>query len=260
MRKGFKMIRRLSMAAAAIGAALTLMTGSGLFSLVEDSVTSRANLAESGTYAHDVKAAVVGGAGLTLQGCPPDNIPNDQLGPFGYRDGPIPAVVQGPLTSLQPAPMTVELDRASSADSTAKVCIKNFGRRGGALVVGFPGERVLQTETACSTRESPADTSCGSGTGELAAVTAVGWAVEPTGSSASCRSSGLVSFDSYRSSPQLISSYLAPGQVCVIRFRIGLDPEASESAKLLAQTDRVQWDIAFTLRDPLSINPQELPQ
>lgn len=222
-------MRRLVVTASGTAMALTLLIGAGVLSLVQDSATSQDNTVASGTYVHDVRVAPVS---------PSASCPTDLR---QYSDGPIAAVVRAPGAA------TVTPGSNLALSSTVSVCVRNFGSHTGRLLVGFPINQVIQTESACSPGEAAEDTSCGSGHGELAGLMRITW--HELGSSP-CETTGFRSFGQYIIGPVVLSAGLPPTGVCKLGAFFGMDPEASETANVRAQTDRVQWDIIFTLQDP----------
>lgn len=219
--------------AAAAGGTLALLLGSGFIALVSDSITSPGNDVTSGTYAaqgsHDVKAAVIN----DLTNC-------DAMTPL--TDGPLSAVITGVPINLAGTSYFQETD----------FCIRNDGTQPGRLIGTITS--TVDTETACSTGEIDAgDASCGMGSGELSPV--LRWMMpswQPPGvtgyTSLSCLGdsnsqpflmAGAVSLD----------NDIAPGETCRVYLAIQVDPNAGDTAKLVAQTDQLQFTIQFTLQD-----------
>lgn len=223
------MTRKLTTAAAALGAALTLVMGSGLIAITSDSVRSNDNRVESGTFAlpaHDIKAAQTN----SFAAC------NNAT----YEDGPISVLIttDGP---------NFELD--GTGTTPIFVCLRNAGTQAGRLRMSF--ENVADTEVgSCQPSESDAsggaDTTCEDGDqGELKGHLFVQIVATNDGGCFS-QTPGFISIET---TPGTLSDSLGSGDTCRLRMAIVRDPNATDSQKLAAQTDRVQWDMVFTLED-----------
>jgi hypothetical protein len=222
------MRRKVTLTIAAIGGALSLLLGSGLISLVSDSVTSEANSLESGTFSpasYDLKLARV----LT-ESCAA--VPYDS-----YQDGPLTALFTNG---------TLDLSQGRSNVNRIEVCLRNLGNGVGKLVAS--NGNYIETEIGgCEPSESEAgDTTCGDGDhGELFGVLSSNFFVSPLhDSSPSCTGAA-----GHISSQLVLDQDLAPGESCRIVVDYRVDPTVSDNDRLLAQTDRLQWDITFTLED-----------
>jgi len=208
-------------ALAALGTVVVLLTGSGLVSLLSDSVTVTGNQAESGSLpSHDVQAAIV----ATTADC----------ASAGYTDGPVAAAIDA------------DVDLASGANLPRSVmCIKNNGTANGRLVMSF--ENVVEVEVgACTASEAAVDTSCADADpGELSQVLQLHQTVADVNSCPPVVTSMPFPFGHYLT-PSVISSVLPPGGICAVI----LTPSANLGGPLVAaQTDRLTWDIMFTLED-----------
>jgi hypothetical protein len=224
-----------SLLVAAAGGATSLLLGSGLLALTSDSVTSPGNEFASGTFTPTSPAAHEVRAGLLAPGTDPCDTTTTAV-----HDGPISAVLAGHVLNLSGGSLTQDSD----------FCIRNDGTATGRLRVAVVN--VVGTELgACETTETSAgDTTCGIGaTGELANV--VTWTfLRSSGpqTSTSCVSSAPSAFTGTTSA--VIDASLAPGETCRMRLAVQVPASATEDQKLRAQTDRVRFDIVFTLEDP----------
>ncbi|MEX2556439.1 MAG: hypothetical protein WEB06_12525 [Actinomycetota bacterium] len=214
--------RRLTLIA--LGAAVSLLLGSGLLALASDSVTSTGNTVTSGTFAHDVKAARVSDAA--------------ECGTATYEDGPFTALLT----------WTTTLGEETST-STDVFCLRNDGSAVGQLSLTF--QNIVDTEVgACESSESAAgDTSCQDGdAGELSQVLAAQTAGQTGSTSGSCTGTGRSSFANLGANSFVFDADLAPGEICALRMTVFAEGGQSDDTYAQAQTDRVQWDITFTLQ------------
>ncbi len=238
------MHRKSTVSVMAIGAVVSLLLGSGLLSIVSDSVTSEGNSLESGEFtppAHDLQAQ------LTLGACSSQS---------DYSDGPLTAMVSTPEGTPN-----VTLDGAHFGGDR-RLCLKNAGSRAGQVLLRF--DSIVDSEVGqCSSSESDpdqgADTSCLDGDqGELSSILYVSFLVRPGDTTSdSCASTASFFFGDY-GNPDVfgvgypVDSSLAPGEVCALDldYSVGRDDFVTpEQQKFAAQTDRVQWDIVATLQD-----------
>jgi hypothetical protein len=216
---------------AATGAALSLLLGSGLLALVSDSVTSQGNEFSSGAFgaapSHDVKAALIssGLGSLCITSTP-------------LQDGPIAAAISGQTLDLS----------LGTLGQTNDFCVRNDGTSTGRLRVSLAS--IVGTELgACESSENTAgDTTCGAGAaGELAPALVWSFVRTDPDVSASCISSSSAPFDGISS--RIVDTDLAPGDTCRVSMRVLVPASTTETQKLLAQTDRLQFDVVFTLED-----------
>lgn len=220
----------------AAGGVTSVLLGSGLLALTSDSVTSPANVFESGSLtppptptAHEVRGGLLTSAAASCDATTP-----------GLFDGPISAALQGPV---------LDLDGGSILQFT-DYCIRNDGTSDGRLRVAVVN--VVGTELGpCEAAETAAgDTTCGAGAaGELA--TAVTWSFLRSfhpHTSTSCTSSTPSIFSGTTS--VVIDSGLAPGETCRVRLGVQVPASTTDDQRLRAQTDQVGFDIVFTLEDP----------
>lgn len=220
-------MRRKNATLLAIGAGLSLMLGSGLLSVISDSVTSQGNTAESGTFSpptHDVKAALIpiGGGCIDAE----------------YSDGPLTASVTS----------AVDLDAGVAEGGRFELCVTNAGTETGRLIVSLtnlgqyeigdcgPSELAAEGSVTCNA-EDP---------GELASVSFGRFIPGSSPSACSIGSGFALSFDSGTGS---LAANFAPGDVCALRLDVEVNTTASENDKLIAQTDGIGWDTVFTLQD-----------
>ena len=225
------MTRRGRISIVAMGAAVSLLMGSGLFALTSDTVRSNSNSVQSGTFAlpaHDLQAAQVVQAG--------------ECAGATYTDGPFTATIEnGP----------VNLGTGIGPVGTGSFCLRNSGAESGRLTVLFQGA-IDRELGACETSEADAgDVTCADGDpGELRAVLFPFFMGSTTSSSSCAGSSGTLSFDAFEFAPRVLDSDIAPGEFCPVRLAISTSAGfGSDTANFLAQTDRVQWDIVFMLED-----------
>ena len=216
-----------------LGTTVSLLLGAGLFALTSDSVTSAGNSAESGTWkppAHDLQVAT-----------------SDD---FGFACANANYTTSLPVT-FSAAPLDLARSPGAGPYVSKIVCVKNAGTAPARLTASVTN--FVQTETACSTGEAEAgDATCGEGAGEVGTVldeTMSQYA--EVGSDPDCTASGypVSRFESGYVDNTLHPS-LPPGASC--RYVYMLSPtflSVTESQRLQAQTDAVQWDLVLTLQD-----------
>lgn len=217
----------------AIASGLTLLLGSGLLSLVSDSVVSNDNLVGSEKYAPlDLRVAKVG-------------IDSNCAG-GAYSDGPIKASFGTGASGR------VDLDGTSPTLGDNHLCFKNFGTKSGRLSVTFAD--VIEVEIGkCEPSESDpdggSDTSClDAEMGELQLILDVAMAksADPGGTSASCTSLHAPFTDLQFG--LLLAEDLGAGEVCRFQPQISIHGSATDTQRLAAQTDAVHWDFVFNLQ------------
>jgi hypothetical protein len=226
--RGWLRQRRKALVAVAVGASVSLVLGS-LLALNSDSVTSEDNKAQSGTFAptaHDLQAARVAQFGSCTGAA--------------FGDGPFAAAITGTGDNINL--------NGGFAGQVGDFCLKNSGTQTGRLKVAFANAADVEVG-ACEASESGAgaDTSCTDGAqGELKPLLDVGIQKRTdTSTSSSCTGAG-ADFLSLETSISLDAD-LAPGEICTVHFTI--QALGSDSQKLRAQTDKLEWDIVFTLED-----------
>ena len=227
-------MKRTTQAMVAMGAAISLLLGSGLIAFVSDSVRSNGNSLRSGTYAvapsaHDLQIARVD----VNESC------DDAL----YSDGPMTAAISDGEVGLE-----IEGLHTFQVDN---FCLKNAGTSMGSVVMTFPVANVQDTEIgACEATESAAgDLTCSDGDeGELVPVLEAQATPDGDFSSASCIGA-TASVRSLTETFHVVDTDLAPGETCEIFIGARTLYEATDEQRLAAQTDRVQFDIVFTLED-----------
>jgi len=201
----------------ALGAAVILPTGSGLVSLLSDSVTVTGNRAESGSLgSHDLQVAL-GAADCDTA---------------SYSDGPVNAAVDASVDLSTTDPF-MQID----------VCLKNNGSAAGSLGTTFDNVMDIEADI-CEADEDAVDSTCELHfDGELADVLDVGI-------SASCGSAAPLPL-SFVDLVNGVSFFAAldAGDVCEVTIIVRVSEEASETALRAAQSDVLTWDIVFTLED-----------
>jgi len=205
---------------AVLGAAVVMLTGSGLISLLSDSVTVTGNRAESGTLgSHDVQAAV-----------------SSDCSTATYSDGPIPAAIDVVLDLSTTEPL-----------SPVVICVKNNGSVFTHLTMHF--DNVLDVEVGdCTPSEEAEDTTCEDGdAGELAGALAL----LPSSSCTTVTYSAAIPFQSFLDDFSLSFFGVSPGSTCTVTLTPSVSEDASNSVLAAAQTDQLTWDIVFTLSDSL---------
>lgn len=220
--------RRMSLVGLAVfGAVFSLLLGTVL-ARVSDSVDSTGNKATSGLYGtpYDIQAAQI---------------------PFG-GDCATATYSDGPVTFTEDA--SVNLETGGTGDTVRYVCVKNVGQGTGQVLVQYVN--VTDTEVgACAPVESNPqggnDQSCSDGgAGELKALLRSSAAsASPCATSAAGPNFTFTEMET----PRVLATSLAPGQICRVDFSVSLTNSATEVQKSAAQTDRVQWDVRFTLQD-----------
>lgn len=209
----------------ALGAAVSLLLGSGLLALASDSVVSEDNSVSSGTFAHDLKAA----RSTTADGCAGAT----------YSDGPFTALISDGQIDL--------VSGEGVATQPDYFCLRNAGTTTARLEVTFQSAVDSEVGPCLETEAAAGDTSCVDGeAGELRPVLNASFNSEVASTSPSC--TGLsTSFGGFEGAPKLMDPDIGPDEICILKLFVFQDVFASETENLQAQTDRVQWDIVFTL-------------
>ena len=227
---------RRRLAIAGVGAGVSLLMGSGLFALTSDSIRSSGNSGQSGTYAvapttHDLKWARV----LNPADCQP--------GGASYADGPMTALISSGGTA------NIDLQRGTGASSADILCLKNAGSQAGRVVATFAATDV-EVGTCQATESAAGDTSCADlAAGELRPVLTVRFTADPSSTATCDAATTATSFSVWEGAGRSISSQMDPGEFCVYQFDLGVLSTATDTQKLVAQTDKVQFDVTFTLSD-----------
>lgn len=223
-----RLIRVMRLSAA--GAALSLILGSSLVATVSDSVTSRNNRVSSGTDAYDIRMF---------------NHSRGELIPCPREESAYESPSRSP---------SISATLSGGATVARDICVRNFAAATtGALALGFLN--VVDAELACSPGEAEAgDVSCRpAGQGELSGTLGVqivfraGDCFDPDSSQAANRR-------------DLTFRELATGLVdlgvelgsntCRLTMQLKQFADLAPDARERAQTDSVQWDLTFVLRDP----------
>lgn len=228
------MRRTLGFSRLVLGLLLFGLLGSSLVARVSDTVRSDGNQMQSGTFtppAHNVQAAKVH---------------------FSTGDCATATYAEGPLTSLfgsDGGGIAIQ-NEGSGRGALEDICVKNAGTSAGRLTVSFLN--AVQSELApCSAGEASAgDTDCASttGIGELGRLFTTSFSAD-AGSAASCVGASQAMDTWLAGAPVVVDVNLAPGEIC--RFGLSFVNTAgrTETERLLAQSDKIQWDIVFTLED-----------
>ena len=222
------MSRRVSLVCLSVfGAVFSLLLGSVL-ARVSDTVESTGNKATSGLYGqpYDIQAAQI---------------------PFGGNCATA-TYSQGPVTFTEDA--NVDLESESTGDTVRYVCIKNAGQGTGQVLVQYTNVTDTEVGTCASVESNPEggnDQTCADGgAGELKSLLR-----SAAGSSAPCAAAAIGPNGTFAEmeTPRVLSTSLAPGEICRVDFNVALKFQPTEVERSLAQTDRVQWDVRFTLQD-----------
>ena len=223
--------RYLAMAAA--GAVVSTLLGSGLVAATLDTVTSTDNSFQSGTFATPADLRVASAQNGSCDGVT-----------FGTESS-VPAIFGSENVALEPGATTLE----------KSVCVRNAGGSQGWLHVAFAD--VVDSEAnpsgGCEASESDPtggnDGTCeaGPGTGELSPVLSTSVAATSCSPPESMLETN-TDFGSMASSGAHMG-WLQPGMTCLVPIEIGVLEWVSDQQRQAAQTDRVQWDIVFTLAD-----------
>lgn len=215
-----------------LGVSLALLMGSGVFALVSDSITSSGNSAQSGTFSpppppsQDVQVASTDDFGASCSDLTYGN-------------------------SLPTTFTLADLDLATTQNvySTRIFCIKNAGSTAGKL--SGAAVNYSATEVGCSTGEFDAgDTNCGGGPGELGAVIDEFFSnFGETGSDPDCLSLESQGIGFTGANGHVLNGSLPPGGYCKFVYMLTPKFGSTDTQRVLAQTDRIQWDLVFTLED-----------
>jgi len=228
-----------SLAVVGLGAGVSLALGS-LLALTSDSVTSQNNKAESGTFAapaHDLVAAKIPAGGNCETAT--------------YTEGPFAAAITSPFANFTLG--------GSGLNQTDRFCLKNNGTQAGQLVMTFTNVADLEVGVCEQSEADAGDTSCTDlAQGELKPILEARFSLDSGGLEApslsfSCTTSGFTAFSTVEAGPEVLDPNLDPGEFCrgllVLREKLS----TTDTERLLAQTDKVQWDIVFTLEDVPSV-------
>ena len=213
---------------AGLGAAVLLLLGSGLVAVVSDSIESVGNELESNEFIaeplHDVQAANV----ATASDCSSAT----------YNDTVVSAAID------------VDVDLSSSDDLERRViCVRNNGDETGRLVMTFVG--VTESEAgACSTNEAAFDDTCdASDPGELSSVIRLNLVASGGTNCPAFVMEEPEPFSTYVDSPRILSFPFQPGAICPIALVPSVDPNATDAQKAAASTDRINWNIVFSIEE-----------
>lgn len=239
------MRRTWTATAGGLGALLAFLLGSGLIATVSDSIVSPGNIAQSGTFeppTHDVKVA-------TSAPCGGEEV---------YEDGPIAAVFQsgsGGFVDGGGGAANLNLNEDSPGLRSDRFCFKNTGTETGELTVSFANVADTEVGTCEASESDPSgggDTTCSdSDQGELKQLLRLSVS-QSGGTSTSCPNGGFIdaSFAGAEEGRAIrIAQELAPGEDCQVEFSLYVPSGVGDTERLAAQTDRVQWDMVFTLQD-----------
>jgi len=208
-----------------LGAAVVLLLGSGLVAVLSDSVTSDGNKVESGTLpTHDVQIAIVGAV--------------NECRSASFSDGPAGAAID--LTNV---------DLTSNANLPRQiVCVKNNGSATGRLMRSFVNVTDVEVG-ACTVHEATQDSTCADGDdGELEEVLSFLVNAANINNCSALSDPNPSPFGSLIDA-ELAATDFAPGSICA--FLLVPTIVATDDQRLVAQTDRLTWDILFTLEDAL---------
>jgi hypothetical protein len=217
----------------ATGATLTLLLGSGLLSLVSDSVLSDDNKVSSGEYAPlDLRIAKVA-AGT---GCSSGS----------YRNGPIKASFDTGASG------DVELDGDPWTIGDSHLCFKNFGTKPGRLWLTYADLISLELGKCLATESDPNggdDTSCADAeVGELEFITDIKFASAEDAGLTSPTCATFQDVFVYLKFGLTLATEIGPGEVCRFQPQMFVRDSASDSKRLAAQTDGLIWDFVFNLQ------------
>lgn len=208
------------------GAVFSLLLGSVL-ARVSDTVDSTGNKATSGLYGtpFDIQAAQI---------------------PFN-GDCATATYSQGPVTFTEDA--SVNLETENTGDTVRYVCIKNAGQGTGQVLVQYINVTDTEVGTCAPVESNPEggnDQSCADGgAGELKPLLR-----SAASSTTPCaNAAGPNGTFTEMETPRVLSTSLAPGATCRVDFSVVLKFQPTELERSLAQTDRVQWDVRFTLQN-----------
>ena len=217
--------RRSLVAMSVLGALCSMLLGSVL-ARVSDSVSSAGNKATSSQYGtpFDVQAAQI---------------------PFG-GDCNTATYSQGPVAFTEDA--SVNLETLNTGDTVRYLCVKNAGQGTGQLLIQYVNVTDSEVGTCASVEAHPEggnDQSCADGAGgELKPLLVSG-----ASGSGDCSGSATGPTFAGMEVPKALTSSLAPGQICKVDVFVAIKFSPTEVEKSVAQTDRVQWDVQFTLQD-----------
>ena len=227
-------MRWKSSGALALGILITVLIGSGLFALASDTIISEGNKVESSTFntSHDLKVARVAiGASCASA---------------SYGDGPIGAAIDSTSQG------TINLNIGSTIAQQDDFCLKNVGWKTGVLTVTFTSPSDTEVGTCATTESSNGDATCPAGSaGELSPIldSRINFLSDPS-TAISCGPGGVDgTFASFTGAARSLDTTMAGGDICRLYVSTSVRPASTPNDRAKAQTDRVQWDIAFTLAD-----------
>jgi hypothetical protein len=223
----------------AAGALTAALLGSGLVSLTADTGVSEDNALESGTYVPPVEAHLLQLA-LSSPFTSCDSVSGGEL-------------TEGPIGAMSYTVSTFDLEPANvGALQADNYCIRNAGTEPAELTVHIDDASIVSSEVgACESSEVTAgDATCDDlAAGELSSLLLVSL----NSDAAPCGTGGRIGDEhtlAQMTTPQPVVT-LDPGEVCELYFSFDkrLGSSDDEARLLRAQTDRVTFDVVFTLQD-----------
>jgi hypothetical protein len=228
----------------ALGAATSLLLGSGVLSRVSDSASSPDNRVHSAPFSavsHDIRIAENHTTGL-------DSCPQMYGAGLGEDGAPRPEWVDEIGAQFSDPVISLEESQGPLSAAT-RVCVANFGSQRMDVDLVFPEATIVSAESSCEAAEaaSPSDrcdeANQGSDPGELSSALQV--QVIDTGTGEPLLDGR---FSDVVQGRHVMS--LDPGVPRSVLLLIGHAPGLSDDEKAVAQTDSLKWDIVFSGHDP----------
>lgn len=224
-----------------LGATMATLSASGIFSLTNDVVDIGPNDIRSGEYsagggggpAHDVAMARIA---FSDPACPSDTSPGEAYD----ADDQIGGAFNADELGLTPG------EFGEAVFQQDDFCIKNFGTEAVALTLAASSFVSKELGSCTASEQSAGDASCASGAaGEFQSPEITFTATMVEGQSSEC---GNVSFKSF-DAPATITTFLEPGSVCRFYMQAASDPSFTDQARLLRQTDTIQFMLQLVASD-----------
>lgn len=236
--------RKRYLTTAALGVALTLLSGAGVFALAGDSALVRNNDLATSTFTrptHDIRLATMD---PNSGECPAMYGAGNQ--PSNKWKAELPAAFEGSFSPQIPT----DGNRLSKG---ANLCIGNFGTSSGQLHLSFAG--IVSSEVSCEPDEPAVGDACTPSNylddeGEIDDITKID--IRSGGGTLSCGSHGPLTFDDMTAAGVALVD-LPSRQFCTTFIGLSVNGSVSDDRMALAQTDRIQWTIVVSLVDGLEV-------
>jgi hypothetical protein len=216
----------------ALSSVLALSLGSGIFALLQDSVLNPGYSFESGTYQPPSEAS------FDLQVAVPDpRLDQTCASPsLTWTDGPVTAVLENKTINLH----------SIGTNWFESFCLRNNTDNPGALYVAMTNLDDSEAG-ACEPSEAGFDGTCTDGAaGELSDIlTLKVWLIHD----GQFHGGPELNLNDWPSAPQAYDLQAVGRRVWTVAFMTKIPTQVTPEQRLAAQTDRVTFDLVFTLQD-----------